>query len=98
MDDNPGQFISEPITVARDEKSGEPVSFTWKGREYLIEEIIAAWPDWGFSAGAPKRKSWRMRRHRNFYRVETRDGAVFEIYHDRGLKPDGGKWFLYARL
>jgi hypothetical protein len=94
----PEKFISQEISVVRDENSGDPISFSWSGREYDIREIIAVWPDWGFSAGAPKRKDWRQRRHRNCYRVETTDGSVFEIYHDRGLKPEGGKWILRAQL
>jgi hypothetical protein len=94
----PEKFISAEITVTRDEQSGDPISFTWGDREYVIGEIIAVWPDWGFSAGAPRKKNWRMRRHRNCYRVETSDGQVFDLYHDRGLKPDGGKWILHSQL
>jgi len=94
----PGKFISQEIEVVRDENSGDPISFTWDGRDYEIGTIIAAWPDWGFSAGAPKRKNWRMRRHRNFYRVETVEGGVYELYHDRGLKPEGGRWILHSRI
>lgn len=98
MRSEPGKFISQEIAVARNESSGDPISFEWSDRKYIISEIIAAWPDWGFSAGAPKRKSWRMRRHRNFYRVETDNGDVFELYHDRGLKLEGGKWILHTQL
>ena len=98
METRPGEFISQEVAVVRDESSGDPISFVWDSREYRIETIIAAWPDWGFSAGAPQRKNWRMRRHRNFYRVETADGAVFELYHDRGLKLEGGRWILHCRI
>jgi len=98
MEAGPGKFISRAIEVIRDEKTNDPVSFIWNDREYKITAIIAAWPDWGFSAGAPKRKSWRMRRHRNFYRVETAAGEVFELYHDRGLKLEGGQWILHSRI
>lgn len=98
MKSEPGKFISQEIEVTRDEETGDPTAFVWEGRHYPIREIIAFWPDWGFSAGAPKRKSWRMRRHRNFYRVETDDGSVFELYHDRGLKAEGGSWILHMQL
>ncbi len=92
------QLISQVITVVRDENQGHPISFEWNKKEYAVREIIAVWPDWGFSSGSPNRKNWRMRRHRNCYRVETTDGAVFELYHDRGLKISGGKWILHTRL
>ena len=98
MESGPGQLISEEIAVVRHEKSGDPVSFKWRDRDFVISEIIAVWPDWGFSAGAPRRKTWRMRRHRNCFRVETTDGAVYEMYHDRGLKTSGGKWILHSRI
>jgi len=92
------EFISEEITVVRDEKLGNPQSFRWRDRDYAIKDVIAAWADWGFPAGAPRKKDWRLRRHRNYYRVETTDGAVFELYHDRGVKLSPGTWVLYRRL
>ncbi len=92
------EFISQKISVTRDDKSGRPLSFQWNGRTYTIKEIIAIWPDWGFPGGAPRRKTWRMRRHRNYYRVETVDGEVFEIYRDRGVKSDDDTWVLQTRL
>jgi len=91
-------FISEEIQVVRSEASGQPLSFIWRTESFAIREIIAEWQDYGFSAGAPKKRSWRMRRHRTCYRVETTDGAVFEMYHDRGLTLDGGKWILSAQI
>jgi glycerol-3-phosphate acyltransferase PlsY len=72
-----GKFISEEITVDRDRESGRPVGFAWNETVYKIKEIIASWPDYGFSAGAPRKKTWTMRRHRNCYRVETTDRSVF---------------------
>ncbi|MCP4566632.1 MAG: hypothetical protein GY841_03515 [FCB group bacterium] len=98
MSSQTAQFISEEIAVVRSEDNGDPVSFRWNGRDLAIREIIAVWPDWGFPAGAPKRKTWRMRRHRNCFRVETSDGAVYEMYHDRGLTMSGGKWILHSRI
>lgn len=92
------KFISQAISVSRDAESGKPVSFVWNGREYTVREIIAVWPDWGFSSGSPKRKNWRMRRHRNYYRVETVDGEVFELYHDRGIKGENDTWVLQTQI
>ncbi len=93
----PIKFISREIEVTRSEQDGSPTSFTWDGVNYTIREIIATWQDWGFSAGAPSRKTWRMRRHRNFYQVATDDGAVYELYFDRGVKPGGGSWILHCQ-
>lgn len=98
MDSGPGKFISEEIAVTRDDKTGYPTAFRWDGREYLVREIIAVWPDWGFSEGAPRRKNWRMRRHRNCYRIETTEGAVFDLYHDRGTKSGSDVWILQTQL
>lgn len=98
MNTGPGKFISQAITVSREEQSGKLLSFEWNGEIYTIRDIIATWPDWGFAAGAPKRKTWRMRRHRTCYRVETTEGAVFDLYHDRGLTGDGGQWILKTRI
>lgn len=98
MGPDPEKFISQEISVSRDEDSGRPVSFTWNGRVYQVKEIIAVWPDWGFPPGSPKRKNWRMRRHRNYYRVETAGGEVFELYHDRGIKAESDTWVLQTQI
>lgn len=92
------QFVSEEVEVTRNEQTGRLVSFRWNSEEYAVREIVAVWPDWGFSAGAPERKNWRMRRHRTWYRVETATGGVFDLYHDRGTKLEGGRWVLHSRL
>lgn len=93
-----GYLISREIEVSRDTRSGKLISFWWNSKEFQISNVIAVWSDWGFGAGAPKRKSWKMRHHRNYYRVETMDGNVFELYHDRGIKLSGGKWILHTCL
>jgi len=98
MDSAPDKFVSQEISVVRDQQSGQPESFVWNDKVYRVQEIIAVWPDYGFSAGAPKKKNWRMRRHRNWFRLETTQNEIFEIYHDRGIKPGEGKWILAARL
>ena len=97
MPSSPEEFISAEIEVDRNETNGNPVSFRWNNKRSSVKEIIAAWQDWGFSGGAPKKKTWRMRRHRNYFRVETDSGEVFEIYHDRGIKPGETKWILSVK-
>jgi len=91
------RFIGQKIDVETGGAIKEPVSFTWKGKEYRIVEVLLSWMDWGFPQGASQR-DWKTRRHRNFYRVRTESGLVCEIYHDRG--PAGGTddWFLFQQL
>lgn len=92
------KFISEKIEVLKDEKLRLPLSFLWRRKEYKIKEVIESRADWGFSKGAPKRKNWRLRHHRNYYKVKTENDEIFEIYHDRKSKKDQGEWILYQKL
>ncbi len=93
----PPQFISEQIRVTTDGEIKQPVSFIWKGTEYQVTEIILSWFDWGFPPGASQR-DWRTRRHRNYYRVRTSSGELFELYLDRATPSGNSEWFLYQRL
>ncbi len=94
------KLYSEIIVVeceSEDEDSPlRPVSFRWRGEEFHIQKILKSRQDWGFPAGAPKRKTWIMRRHRNNYAVRTECGRVFEIYMDR--KTPEYTWVLYREL
>lgn len=92
------QFLSEKITVVIDRSKRVPASFTWNKKEYKIEEVIAVWQDWGFPKGSPKTRTWRLRHHRNYYRVQTEGDEVFEIYLDRKTKKEEGEWYLYQRI
>lgn len=91
------QFISEQIRVTTDGEIKQPISFAWKGTEYRVTEILLSWFDWGFPPGASQR-DWRTRRHRNYYRVRTSSGEVFEIYLDRATPSGSSEWYLYQRL
>jgi len=87
----PGRFVGEEILVETSGEDGMPVSFLWHGRTYKVDEVLRVWQDWGFSLDrAPRKQSWRARRHRNCYIVSSGEGR-FEIYRDRG--PKGG-WTL----
>ncbi|MGB2698463.1 MAG: DUF6504 family protein [Candidatus Zixiibacteriota bacterium] len=92
------EFFSDKIDVQRDDKTKDPACFCWKDKEYKIKEVLSSWSDWKFSAGAPKRKNWRLRHHRVYYRIKTEDNQVFEIYLDRKTKKEDGEWVLYRRL
>lgn len=90
------RFIGEKITVETTGTVKQPTRFTWRATVYEIDEIILAWSDWNFPAGSTQR-SWRTRRHRNYYRVRTSSGEQFELYLDRSRDPRGD-WYLYQQL
>jgi hypothetical protein len=91
------RFIDEEIVVKVTGEMPVPTEFTWRADKHDIVRIVFQWPDWGFAAGSSQR-NWRTRRHRNYYRVETTDGDLWEIYLDRNT-PDGStRWFLYQQL
>ncbi len=84
--------------------SGElnaPASFILDDREYVVAQIIDFWHDHGFGLSPSRHPKWWQRRHRNYYRVKTTQGEIFEIYYDRGTgpkHPERKKWFLYRQL
>ena len=95
------QFFGRKIDVATSGEVKIPISFRLGDREYVIAEIIETWHDYGFGKSPLRRKRWWLRRHRNYYRVKTTEGKIFEIYYDRGTKPEYAerkKWFLYRQL
>lgn len=90
------RFYSEPIEVVFRTHPGPPTAFIWRGEEHRIAAVEAMWQDHGVGTVNPKYASWRLRRHRNYYRVRTDDGRTFEFYLDRS----GGRrrWVLYREL
>ena len=89
------EFIDEKIHV--DKQGAEPVSFRWRDQDYPIRRVRQSWFRVGFGPqGSRIRKGWWQRRRRTFYRVETQDGQLFEIYWDRGSQ--NKDWVLYRRL
>ncbi len=97
----PAKFIGREIEVTTGGEVRVPVSFRLDDREYVITDILDAWPDYGFGRDTKRRKRWWQRHHRNYYHVRTKDGEVYEIYHDRGTglsHPERKKWFLSHQL
>ncbi|MGQ9699623.1 MAG: DUF6504 family protein [Candidatus Bipolaricaulaceae bacterium] len=69
-----GQFIGAAVEVRFQEKPGPPTSFLWEGREYHIAQVLE------FRRTLDFHSAWWRRRHRDWYKVRTKDGRVFELY------------------
>jgi hypothetical protein len=115
-----GELYSEEIEVLFElqplieKRPGLPYAFTWRGKEYVISELLEEWHDYRprgrsksmyekergayWVKSAEKRGSWGV--GRDCYRVRVDTGEVFDIYYDR--KPKGSKakgiWVLYRRV
>jgi hypothetical protein len=95
------EFIGRDISVTVSGEVKTPVSFKLGKKEYIIDEILDSWPDYGFGRATSVRKRWIQRHHRNYYHVKTTEGEVYEIYYDRGTNlknPEHKKWFLTRKL
>lgn len=90
-------FVGEKISVKTTGAIKQPQTLRWRDRDYAIEEVIASWFDWGFSATAVQ-KDWKTRRHRNYFRIRVDSGELFEIYLDRPPASAEGEWVLYQIL
>jgi len=88
------RFISEEIKMIEVSDCGEPVSFRWRKVDHRVLEVLKYWQDWGHPAGAFK-KSWKNRKHRNYFEVRTDSDYHLLIYFDRGVKPSSPrKWAI----
>jgi len=97
----PELFFGRQIEVTTGGDVKTPVSFRLDGRDYAVAEVLESWPDYGFGGASAGRKRWWQRHHRNYFRVKTVDGDVYEIYYDRGTSlkhPELKKWFLTRKL
>lgn len=111
------RFIGEPIEAKFDrppllaKKPGCPDRFIWEEEEHDVVEKVAEWHDYGRRgrmarnmrpenlARAAKRGSWGV--GRDYFRVRTARGRVFELYYDRAPKDAGdrhGRWILSREL
>jgi hypothetical protein len=65
--------FDEEVQVERD--AGMPSGFEWRGRRYRVVDVIGRWRIEG--------RWWEDGRDREYWRVEARGGAVWDLYHDR---------------
>ena len=103
----------EPPALAK--RPGPPDGFTWEGRTYRVVEVVSEWHDYhqrGKTAAfyrkergsyrakaAQRRGSWGV--GRDYYRVRTDAGDVFDMYYDRspkGSRRRKGAWFLFRQV
>ncbi len=99
-------FKTEPLLKKR---PGAPDAFVWEGQRFDVVQLLSEWHDYD------NRREREMTRHtptqlarkqgswgvgRDFYRVRTDSGRVFDLYFDRSPKgaDDIGRWVLYREL
>jgi len=87
------EFVGEEISVRCAGPLARPVEIIWSGRTYTVKAVLAFWYDSGFAPGSPRKRTWRLRHHRNYYHVKIDTGEIFEIYLDRADKR-GPVWVL----
>ncbi|HEX9375998.1 MAG TPA: DUF6504 family protein [Actinomycetota bacterium] len=65
----------DEIRVEVESDGGVPASFRWRNRRYEVVDVIGRWRIEG--------RWWEDGRDREYWRVEARGGAVWDLYHDR---------------
>lgn len=74
--------IEKKVDVATDTLNN-PSSFHWNGQWFEVKSILEHWKDTG--------TWWKGESEKTFYRVETPEGSLYELYQDITEKI----WFLY---
>lgn len=113
----PLRFIGEAIQVefdrppALEKKPGCPDRFVWRGETYRVVEKLNEWHDYSrrghmarnmrpeHAATAERRGSWGV--GRDYFRVRTDTGGIFDLYYDRAPKTASdrkGSWFLFREM
>jgi hypothetical protein len=111
------RFIGAPVEVTYDrpplveKRPGRPDGFVWEGRSYRVKAVLKEWHDYrrrgrfarnmsqAHAAVAERRGSWGV--GRDYYRVLTETGEVFDLYYDRapqGVEGRKGGWFLFRQV
>jgi len=98
----PRSFFGKQIEVTTEGDVRLPASLRLDGKLHTIREVLFSWHDSGFG-NAPRTRPprWWQRHHRSYYRVETTEGDVFEIYFDRGTSLKNTKyrkWYVTRQL
>jgi len=110
------KFIGEEISVVYDspplftKKPECPHGFVWRNQEFRIAKTLMAWQDFSRRGSREKNMSPEHAEHarlhgswgvgRYYFRIETSEGEIFEIYYDRAPEKSAdrsGHWFLLSR-
>lgn len=102
---------------ALEKRPGPPDGFVWKGRVYRVAAVLREWHDYrprgktaafylkergSYRAKAVERRgTWGV--GRDYYRVRTESGEVFDLYYDRAPQGPGpekrkGGWYLFRQI
>lgn len=98
-----------------EKRTGPPDGFVWEGRSYRVVAVLREWHDYrqrgktkafylkergSYRAKAAERRgTWGV--GRDYYRLRTESGEVFDIYYDRSPRGPGGpkgSWFLFRQV
>jgi uncharacterized protein DUF6504 len=85
------RWIGIPVQVERDAR-GQLLAFTWHGVTYHVR-VLSVWKlatRW-WVLPAEERETGKGPADRTYYRVETADHQIFELYRDDA---QGGVWVL----
>jgi Family of unknown function (DUF6504) len=63
-------------------EGGMPATFAWRGKIVVVLDVIGRWLIEG--------GWWGEGKNREYWRVEARGGAVWDLYHDRSAD----RWHL----
>lgn len=103
--------VKLPPGFSLEKKPPLPEAFDWQGRTHAIVEMLATWHRYGkpemrtqggrapyYVRSGRTQGSWGQ--GRDYYRVRTEDGRLFDLYYDRAPKGQRrvGAWFLWREL
>jgi len=100
---------------ALEKRPGPPDRFIWEGQTYQVVAVLREWHDYHLrgkslafyikeqgsyrARAAGRRGTWGV--GRDYYRVRTAEGEVFDLYYDRAPQGPGqrkGAWFLWRQI
>lgn len=78
--------MDEPIGVLLDEETGAPAAFTWRGRSYVVREVLDHWRE--------RRAWWRTALESTSLDTEDLEEGVWRVAAGVGRSPDTGVYDL----
>jgi hypothetical protein len=88
----PGTF--DTTAMAKGEP-GLPSYFLWRGKSYVIKQILDKWKETSQCRTGAMEKYL----HRHWYKIKTNSGEVLKIYFERQSLPRAQRkrrWYLYS--